>query len=884
MLKEMTMFFIQNNQYEHLMHPAIGGKAKNLLALGQLGVNVPRWAVLPADALADVFQAVPAIDNTPDVLHAIERYMFPAEVQAELDRLFAGTAYLAVRSSALDEDGRHHSFAGQFESYLYVKPADVLNKVKDVWRSAFSARVSAYRQANQLGPSPGIGVIVQEMIDADAAGVAFGMNPVSGNRKEKLISGVFGVGEGLVSGQLDADNYTINQGVIDRQLVRKKQQMILNPDGSGGTVTVGVLSEQQNQPAIPDATLRQLDKLLDKLRKASGVYQDVEFAIKENILYILQARPVTGLSKLPDPTSEYVLWDNSNIVESYPGVTTPLTFSFISQSYETAYKLFVSILGVDEATIRRRQGVFANMLGYINGRVYYNLRSWYHLLAMLPGYSLNARFMEQMMGVKERFDIPESYRLSKGKAWKRILKMAMKMYGHFRTLPRQRVAFKQLLDQTIGKYKAMDFQTKDANELMALYVDFEQTLLNEWKAPLLNDFFAMIWFGLLRKRCEQYTTGNYPNIHNDLLCGSADIISTQPIHRSVEIATYIAGTPHLKQVFQQESSENIWQFLQNDVQAESLHVRQLIQQYIADFGERCVGELKLETISYTQDPFRFVQVLKSYVESGITTAKTTNQVEEKLRTDAEAVMKKSLRGKPLKRWLFNKTLRHARDLVSARENLRYERTRGFGMVREIFTTIGNRFYEEGILASERDIFFLTKEEVFAYIEGRSVTTDLKALVALRKEEHGRFQQLPMPSERIGTHGVVYQSNDFYSKHKVELSEGDLKGIGCCPGHVEAKARVVFHPNEIDSLHGDILVTTSTDPGWVTLFPSAGAILVERGSLLSHSAIVSREMGIPCIVGVTGLLARVNTGDRIAMDGSTGEIKLLDEAHEGGNHG
>src|SRR5690606_18232530 len=225
MLKEMTMFFIQNNQYEHLMHPAIGGKAKNLLALGQLGVNVPRWAVLPADALADVFQAVPAIDHTPDVLHAIERYMFPAELQAELNRLFAGTAYLAVRSSALDEDGRLHSFAGQFESYLYVKPADVCERMKDVWRSAFSTRVSAYRQANQLGPNPGISVIVQEMIDADAAGVAFGMNPVSGNRKEKLISGVFGVGEGLVSGELDADNYTINQGVINRQMVRKKHKM-----------------------------------------------------------------------------------------------------------------------------------------------------------------------------------------------------------------------------------------------------------------------------------------------------------------------------------------------------------------------------------------------------------------------------------------------------------------------------------------------------------------------------------------------------------------------------------------------------------------------------------------------------------------------------------
>lgn len=878
------MIFIQDNQHQYIEHPAIGGKAKNLLRLGQLGISIPKWVVLPADFLAEVFKNVASIEHSKHVLEAIDRYVFPAVVQDELNRLFADSLYLAVRSSALDEDGRQHSFAGQFESYLYVKKDAVLDRIKDVWRSVFSERVLSYRQANHLGPSLGIGVIIQEMVDADTAGVAFGMNPVTGNRKEKLISAVFGVGEGLVSGELEADNYIIANGRIDRQTVRKKQKMVLNPNGDGGTVLLDVPRINQNDQAISDGILWQLSGLLDKLRQTFGLFQDVEFAVKDEQLYILQARPVTGLSTLPDPTNEYIVWDNSNIVESYPGVTTPLTFSFISQSYETAYKIFVSILGVDEQTIDRHQRVFANMLGFINGRVYYNLRSWYHLLAMLPGYSLNARFMEQMMGVKESFDVPESYRLSKGKAWRRILKMVVKMYGHFRTLPKQRTAFKQLLDRTIHRYKKMDFQSKNANELMVLYLNFERALLNEWKAPLLNDFFAMIWFGLLKNRCEDYTGGEHPNIHNDLLCGSADIISTQPIHRSVEIATYISGIPYLRQVFLREKVEDIWQFLQYDLLPESKRTAEMIQHYIADFGERCVGELKLETISYTQDPSKFVQVLKSYIEADITTAKTSNQVEEQLRTHAEAVMKKALRRRPLKKWLFKKTLKRARDLVSARENLRYERTRGFGIVREIFTYIGKRFYEEDILEFDRDIFFLSKEEIFAYIEGRSITTDLKSLVAVRKEEYERFQQMPMPSERIGTYGVVYQSNDFYSTNKVEIVDGDLKGIGCCPGQVKARARVVMHPDDVNSLDGDILITTSTDPGWVTLFPSAGAIIVERGSLLSHSAIVSREMGIPCIVGVTGLLARIKTGDWIQMDGSTGEIKILDTENGEKNDG
>lgn len=871
------MIFVRDDQYQYIAHPAIGGKAKNLFKLKQLGLNVPKWAVLPADFLAEVFKNVSSIENVQDVLQAIDRYVFPSVVAAELHALFEGTVYLAVRSSALDEDGRQHSFAGQFESYLYVKKENVLERIKDVWRSVFSERVSAYRQGNHLGPSLGIGVIVQEMVDANASGVGFGVNPVSGNRKENVVSGVFGVGEGLVSGELEADHYIVTESKISREIARKRQKVVLNPNGDGGVWLVDVPRINQHDQAISDEVIRQVSAMLDMLQRELGLYQDVEFALQDDKLYFLQARPVTNLERLPDPTGEYILWDNSNIVESYPGVTTPLTFSFISQSYETAYKIFVAFLGVDEEVIRKHEQVFANTLGFINGRVYYNLRSWYHMLAMLPGYSLNARFMEQMMGVKETFDVPESYRLSRGTAWKKIVKMVVTMYGRYRSLPKEREKFKSLLDSTIAKYKHIDLQKKDAYELMQLYRHFERTLLNEWKAPMLNDFFAMIWFGLLQKRCEAYTGGKHPNLHNDLLCGSADIISTQPIHRSVEIATYISSVPYLKQVFSLYKTDDIGDFLRHDALPETTKLHQLIDAYIADFGERCVGELKLETISYTHDPLRFVQLLKSYVEAGITQSSTTNRVEEEVRSDAEMIMKKALRQKPIKRWLFNKTLKRTRELVSARENLRYERTRGFGMVRELFTYIGKRFFEEDILEFDRDIFFLSKDEIFAYIEGRSITTDLKSLVAVRKEEFERFGQMPAPAERIATYGVVYQSNDFFDAvYNEERIKGDLIGVGCCPGRVRARARVVLHPDEVKSLDGDILVTTSTDPGWVTLFPSAGAIIVERGSVLSHSAIVSREMGIPCIVGVTGLLRHVKTGDMLEMDGSTGEIKMVDE--------
>ncbi|MEN0051277.1 MAG: PEP-utilizing enzyme, partial [Bacteroidota bacterium] len=289
------------------------------------------------------------------------------------------------------------------------------------------------------------------------------------------------------------------------------------------------------------------------------------------------------------------------------------------------------------------------------------------------------------------------------------------------------------------------------------------------------------------------------------------------------------------------------------------------------FGERCVGELKLETISYSQAPELFVKVIKSYVEQGVMQKKAHSNIENELRTNAEDQIFNQLKNKPLKRWWFKFVLRQARDLVSNRENLRYERTRGFGMVRRIFTALGKQLPK---LAHPRDVFYLKLAEI-KQIGSHGFQEELLEKIEERKAEFTAYQTQKPPQERFFTYGNDFSDKYIYSTEKLETIEGDLKGIGCCPGRVQGKVRIVRDPNEIESLNGDILVTSSTDPGWVTLFPTAAAIIVERGSLLSHSAIVSREMGIPCIVSVTGLLRTLKTGDEVWMDGSTGEIKLLE---------
>lgn len=840
--------------------PSIGGKARNLSELSNLGLNVPHWIVLSQHLLKEFSDDQGTLTLPDDLLDEIRSH-------------FSDTDFLAVRSSALDEDGGDFSFAGLFETKLFVRKDNLAEYIQEVWASSYAERVQLYREKNGLKQMNGLGIIIQVMIPSESSGVAFGINPVTGNRKQQLISAVFGLGEGLVSGELDADNYLVDSE-IHSEIAHKTHLFQFNTSRQSGIVKEELPEKKRGKQVLYKEQILEVQKLVRKLGTHFHKPQDIEFAFYKHKLYLLQSRPITSLSKVADKNDTYVLWDNSNIIESYPGVTTPLTFSFISKSYEGAYRLFCEYLGVDKKVIEQNHSVFENTLGFINGRVYYNLKTWYLMLAMLPGYSINARFMEKMMGVKERFDIPQSYLISKGQAWWRIVKMLFKMASRYYSLPRKRREFEVLLNKTIARYKAIDFNEQSSNELLQLYQDFESTLLNEWKAPLLNDFFAMIWFGRLQSTCEKKLKSSNPNIHNDLLCGSADIISTQPIHRTIALASEISQSPDLKVLFLDSSSQQIWNKLKTTNSKEAKRIYDEVVRYIADFGERCIGELKLETISYTQDPTLFIDILKTYVQNDITSNKRSGNTEEEIRSKAEKEVNSLLRGKFYRKYKFNKTLRKARELVSSRENLRYERTRAFGIVRELFSAMGVRFYAEGILENDRDIFYLTKEEITQFIQGRAVTQDLKKLVALRKAEFAAYEEMEVPSERFASYGPVYHANDFFSSDKIEPLEGDLKGIGCCPGRVTARVQVVKNPKDIATLHGSILVTSSTDPGWVTLFPSASAIIVERGSLLSHSAIVSREMGIPCIVGVTGLLRTLKTGDLVEMDGSTGVIKIV----------
>ncbi len=863
---------IYDSQHKNLTVSAVGGKGLNLYRLLALGLNVPNFAVLDQINLVDLIPAeIQNIDSYPEIIETIDAYEFPSNFLEQLGHCFTDykDKLFAIRSSALMEDGKQFSFAGQFETHLYVQWEDIPTFVKNIWKSNFSDRVSTYLNTNKLEAQFGIAVVIQEMIDPDVSGVAFGLNPNTGAEDSKVICSVYGVGEGLVSGELNADTFNLDGSNISSDIVLKEQKAVRA--SSGQIEFINVDSDQQEKATLNSDQILFIAAQLTLLEKKLGAPQDIEFAVKNDIIYLLQTRPITAIIQKPTTATgkNRIIWDNSNIVESYPGVTTPLTFSYIKTAYESVYRQLALLMGASKKTVSENNAVFANMLGLINGRVYYNLLSWYKVLALFPGYSLNAQFMENMMGVKERFELEKDTTTSKLSALYRTGIMLFKIVGHSFTIKKTSRLFLEDVNAALDRLKAMDLDNMTAYELKSAWIKLDAELTAKWKAPVINDSFAMIYFGRLQKMIEKYGISDNPNLQNDLLCGSKDIISVEPIHRSIELATAISKDRELKQLFLEKNTVDIWEQLNGHP------FKTKIQAYIDKFGDRCVGELKLETVSFKQDPTLFLGTLKAFVKQNVTTKSTASTIDQDLRNAAEKEVKQALKNKPYKRYKFNKGLKKTRYFVSNRENLRYERTRVFGITREIFTAIGKRFESNKAISHHRDIFYLTKEEIFAFIDGTSVMRDLKSHIEIRKKEFENYKNQEVPAERITTFETVNYGNDFFNNSLEIDPDADLKGLGCCPGVIKARVRLVKHPDEVESLDGDILVTSSTDPGWVTLFPTASAIIVERGSLLSHSAIVSREMGIPCIVGVTGLLKQLKTGDLIEMNGSTGTIKRIE---------
>ena len=889
---------LKNHDENNAFEEKIGKKAQNLFELAIHGFNVPDFSVITnryfKEVILDeireyckseitdwdsVFEG-DSEEKIGNMIEVIKNHKIREEFKREIEKIVKDGNYYAVRSSSVEEDSSNFSFAGQFETYLYVRKENMLEKVKEVWISSFSSHVMRYRKEGKINNEVNVpAVIIQEMINSEKAGVGFSVNPVNGDHDEIVISGTFGLGTSIVDGDENGDLFIYNKETkeIKKEIGIKKVKQSLDFENHG----IKVEEINVEDEVLNDAEITELGENIINIEKYYGKPQDMEWAFEKGKLYILQSRPITTLEKTGKKTYNTIIWDNSNIVESYPEITLPLTFSFIRKAYSDVYKRFSEITGVPAKVVESYQDVYDNMLGLLKGRVYYNLINWYKLLMLFPNSKGNSKFMEQMMGVKKELseeNLNENLLEAEGKMtgfekFRNKLekyKAGFTLFMNMFLIEKKAEKFYKIIDENLNG-KNSDLSNKNIKELKKYYKFLENKFLKNWEIPIINDFLVMVWFGLSKKMAEKYIKEDFEKAHNTLIAQEGNsMISVEPSRYIKKMSQMIKDDKSLQNEVKNIINENKKSPTDIVKLTQNAEFNSTLNEYMEKFGDRTVHELKLEAFTLREEPMFLIKMIYS-----LAMAEDVQEHSKRNILEEQKNIYSGLKINPLKKYILKKSVFYAKKFIRLRENLRYERTKVFGMVRKIMKKMGEHLKESCLIDNERDIFYLTVDEIFGLVDGSIIDIDLKNLINLRKEEYRKYETSAILPDRFLTRGFLGENFEYEDLiGNSQLDENTLKGTGCSKGIVKGKVKIVLNPMSTEVEEGDIVVTKSTDPSWVMVFPLLKGLIVEKGSLLSHSAIISREMNIPAIVGVQGATSILKTGDMVQFDGSTGIIKKL----------
>jgi rifampicin phosphotransferase len=888
----------------------LGAKAANLRRLQEFHQNVPPFYVITSHSFRLLMDATGLARRIADRLKAasageghwraaaneiggwFQQADLPDQLEQEIRQIhaevFGPDALCAVRSSVVDEDARQQSFAGMHDTVLGLRNIEkLLVAVKQVWGSAYSERALAYRHNRDIScENLSVAVVVQQLVDSQRSGVMFTCDPASENRHLIVINSVFGFGPQLVSGGAEADMYWVDKRTMNTtvRLAQQSERQVLA--GSQLKVVPNV-EHPHAHGSLNSAQVRVTAEAGMAIEKWFGRPQDIEFCFDPSgHLFILQSRPVTPMRENGPARGNHLVWDNSNIIESYPGITSPMTFSFIRRVYTIVYHCFAEVMGVAPPIVHANRHVYENMLGLFHGRVYYNLKNWYRSLQLLPGYQYNSGFMESMMGLKESLELEQQApKPGLVRRWlvefPALVRLSVRSLWNIYHMQKLVDQFQTNFHLHYDRWAKLDFRDKKPHELAALYKQMEDALLWKWKAPIINDFFVMIFYGVLKRLCGSWCGDESGSLQNDLLCGEGGVESTAPAMLLLKLAKLAQDNPVLRGQILQEPITALPNSIRTDQRYAEFN--ELMRRYLELYGFRCMNELKLEESSLKEQPHVLYQVIRNYLSLDDPKVLDIGAIaarEQRIRGDAEQRAFASLlhsRSLLPRRTILRWVIKNARLGVKNRENMRFARTRIFGLLREMLCALGAHLAEQRILDDDKDIFYLTIDEAWDFIKGTAVTTDLRGLVKLRRNEFDRYRNHePAPDERFETYGMAYHRNLLQRQQREDKRavDGKLRGIGCCPGLVTGPVKIVDGGDNDIRLCGEILVAERTDPGWVPLYPAVSGILIERGSILSHSAVVAREMGIPTIVGITGLVNALTTGQKVRMDGRAGTVEIL----------
>ncbi|UFH52717.1 phosphoenolpyruvate synthase [Spirosoma sp. KNUC1025] len=853
----------------------VGGKGANLGELSRIdGLYVPEGFCVTTEVYKELVENNATVHSLLDqlaVLHVDNRNdisAISAEIRAAIENIpisvviaeaIAGhlktigeqEAY-AVRSSATAEDLPTASFAGQQDTYLNSIGRDaILQYISKCWASLFTERAVTYRiQQGFDHRKVRLAVVVQKMVFPQVSGILFTADPISGNRKVVSIDASFGLGEALVSGLVNADNYKVrNSEIIEKNISIKK--LAIYAVRGGGTTEQAIEPDQQNRQALTDQQILQLERIGRTIEAHFGQPQDIEWCLADDTIYIVQSRPITTLFPIPEAADDenhvYVSVGHQQMMTD---AMKPLGISMwqltAGRPMPTAGgRIFVDVAN-DLASPTKRH-MLVNVLGKSDPLIrdaFTTLLERNDFIKSLPDGQ-----EEPAPGNRNQGPPPVDYQTLADYDPAVVSEL----------IERSEAAIAEL-KQTI--------QSKSGTDL----IDFILETTQHSKRGATNpQSFGIIMTGM--------NAASWINEHVERWLGEKAVADklTQSVPNNItsemglallDVADMIRPYPEIVAYLQQVKDDT---FLDELATFEGGQKAQdAINGFLTKYGMRCAGEIDITRTRWSENPVTLVPLILSNIknfEPGESRRRFERGLQEALTKKQEILDRLSqLPDGDEKAKETSRMIDLVRNLAGYREYPKYDIVSRYYVYKQALLNEAERLVQAKVIHEKEDIYYLTFDELRETI--RTLRLD-DQLITRRKTEYKHNKKLA-PPRVMTSDGEIIRGQ--YKRDN--LPANAIVGLPVSAGLIEGRARVILNMEDADLEEGDILVTPFTDPSWTPLFVAIKGLITEVGGLMTHGAVIAREYGLPAVVGIDNATKLIKDGERIRVNGTDGYVEIL----------
>jgi rifampicin phosphotransferase len=855
----------------------VGGKGANLGEISKVeGIRVPDGFCISTEAFKRIIGATPSINELLDQLsllkvedrnkirelsgeirRLIEEVAVPEDIHQEVARHFSRlgeeNAY-AVRSSATAEDLPTASFAGQHDTYLNILGKEaILMHVSKCWASLYSERAVTYRIRNGFDHRKvQLAVVVQKMIFPQAAGILFTADPVTSNRKVSSIDASFGLGEALVSGLVNADVYKVRNGrVIAKKISIKRLAVFASQEG--GTKEQEIAPERQNEQALTDEQILQLEHVGRKIEEHFGHPQDIEWCLADDTFYIVQSRPITTLFPIPAANDQenhvYVSVGHQQMMTD---ALKPLGLSFFqltaARPMDTAGgRLFVDI--TQDLASPAKRDIIVNVLGKSDPLLQDALRTVLErgdLIKTLPN-----DIKKQSATNSNRGASPAGFQTLNDYDPQIVSDLIKSSQTSIDELRRN--------IQTKSGTDLFDFILKDIQELRKSISDPQSfgVIMTAMNASFWINENMMEWLG-------------DKNVADTLSQSVRNNITSEMGLELLDVADVIRPHPEVVDYLQHVKDDS---FLDGLVQLDGgQESRDAIYTYLHKYGMRCAGEIDITKPRWSEKPSTVVPMILGNIKNFEPNASHLKfEQGQQEASDKEQELLARLKQMPDGEQKAKETkqmISLIRNLSGYREYPKYGIVSRYFVYKQALLKEAERLARDKVIHDKEDIYYLAFEELHEVVRTNELDYQI---ISKRKDEYKSYEKLTPP--RVITSDGEIVAGEYKREN---LPAGAIVGLPVSSGVIEGRARVILNLEDAVLEDGDILVTCFTDPSWTPLFVSIKGLVTEVGGLMTHGAVVAREYGLPAVVGVENATKLIQDGQRIRVHGTEGYVEILME--------